>query len=124
MQPPLHGSAIISEISGYHPDGFIGKRMLFRCAASEPLHAVSIQGYCPPHHLGPLQLDCSVDDLFLTRVEVQPGATFQITCDVAIATGNAVRVELESSAVMNLLERGESEDGRDLSVLISLIEAR
>lgn len=122
---PLRGTAAPSKaVSGYFPDGFIGERLRFELTAHAPVSNLSVQGFCPVMHEGPLVLDLAVGEIARASAEVTPGAVFTLSCDVSIGAGQSVNVELKSSRVFNLLERGESEDYRDLSVLLFSVDAR
>jgi hypothetical protein len=122
--PPILGPGVSSDAIGYFPDGFIGKRLAFRLIASKPISGLRIEGFCPAQHLSALHLDLKIDGENAATLDVQPGNEFAIESPRSIAAGETVIVELASSEVMNLLERGESEDARDLSVLLLSIECR
>jgi hypothetical protein len=124
-QPPLQGAVVRGERSlGFYPDGFIGKDLFFHFTATAPLTNLTIEGYCPAQHDGPFVLTGTIDGATRALAELQPGAPFTLECELDARPGQRVDVEIQSSRVMNLLQRGESEDSRDLSVLILSIAAR
>lgn len=123
-QVPLGASRAQSEgTRGYFPDGFIGRTLFFHLIATAPISRLTVEGFAPAQHDGPFELECNVDGRTCASAEVQPGTAFTIECKVAARAGQRVAVEIVSSRVMNLFERGESEDSRDLSVLILSIAA-
>jgi len=120
---PLRGPAVQSGSGlGYFPDGFIGGRLSCRITPHAPVTTVTIRGYCPRQHDGPVVLTCSIDGRAPRSEAVSPGSAFAIELAAAAATGRTMRLDIGSSRVMNPLERGESEDSRDLSVLILAVE--
>jgi hypothetical protein len=121
--PPLTGPISCAEITGSFPDGFIGPSLTFRATAEEPLSGLSLRAYCPAHHRSPLSLTWLTDDAFRGTISVAPSSAFTIEIAMELEQGQSVMVELRSATVMNLFERGESEDRRDLSVIILAIEA-
>jgi hypothetical protein len=122
--PPLSGPVSCSGITGYFPDGFMGGELRFDLLASKPISALAVKGFCPQQHEGPVTLTCSIGSSSPASVEASPGAMFALECPAALTSGQRHQFALHSSRIMNLWDRGESEDGRDLSVIVLSIEAR
>jgi hypothetical protein len=122
-QLPLNGPAFSADVSGYFPDGFMGKSLSFLATAENAITGFTVRGFCPAHHTETLAIDALLDDDPLTTIDVPAGTMFTLTCPAPLKVGQSVKIQLKSSAVMNLLARGESEDARDLSLLILGIDA-
>jgi hypothetical protein len=123
--PPLRGAtAEYGTTIGCHPDGFIGARLIFNLVVDKPISTVSVKGYCPEYHAAPIELTCSIGGDARISALVQPGSMFELICAAPIESANIVKVEIASSGIFNMMELGEGEDTRDLSVLLTDIEAR
>jgi hypothetical protein len=123
-QPPLSGPVTASGAIGFFPDGFIGERLLFDLTATAPISSIDVRGFCPPQHAHGLHLRCVVGNGSTVTAQVLPETMFSLTCRATVPAGGCVRVELQSSDVMNPRERGIGPDERDLSVIILSIDAR
>lgn len=121
-QLPIQGPAFAADVSGYFPDGFIGQRLMFLLTAEAPVERLAIRGYCPGQHHDQLILNYSVNNMPIGTIAVKPASQFTIECAAALERGQSATIILNSSTVMNLLARGESEDARDLSVLLLSID--
>jgi hypothetical protein len=122
--PSIVGAARVEgATAGYYPDGFVGSFLRFDLLADQPLRGLTIRGFCPNHHSEALTLTAEIEGSRVGLARVEPGSMFALTCAAPIAAGTPVRFVMESSAVFNPLERGESEDNRDLSVLLLGIDA-
>jgi hypothetical protein len=122
-QPPLRGLALAGDARGYFPDGMMGKRLRFTLTARAAISTLRVEGFCPPLHDGYLQLTCTVGGSEQVTVDVQPGSMFVFDCPARLVADQHALVELRSSAILNMLELGEGEDARDISVVIVSIEA-
>ncbi len=115
---PIDGAASASDVTGYFSDGFMGKMLRFRLTAESSISGLQLKAFCPAHHTGPLRVQLSTEGVQPVAVDVNPGAMVTINLDTPLTAGHSAKFTVVSSAVMNLLARGESEDARDLSILI------
>jgi len=124
FRPPFSGPArIVGPVVGIYPDGFAAPALRFEFEALEPLEEIAVDAYYPPQHRAAAAVVCTLG-ASNAEVMVEPGSPFTLSLPAPIAPGERARFALSCSQTLNLFERGEDQDDRDLGVLVLEIRCR
>jgi hypothetical protein len=116
--PPLEGPVrVVGPALGIYPDGFAAPQVRFELEAIEPLEELTVRAYLPPQHPGPATVVCALGTSKAEAV-MEPGTPFTLSLRLTLGAGERARFSMTCSETLNMFERGESADGRDLGVLI------
>ncbi len=122
-QLPLDGPVRQSGTApGIYPDAFAAPLLRFELEATARVERLAVKAYYPPQHLRAGRVVCEAGGAS-AEATVEPGTAFELTLSMALRAGEHVRVVLRCSERLNMFERAESEDSRDLGVLILKIQA-
>lgn len=123
IRPPLEGAArVVGPTFGIYADGFAGPVMRCVVEAVEAFGELCVELYLPPHHREAATVVCT---LGASKAEtmIEPGTPSTLTLSAHVAPGARADFMMTCSQTLNLFERGESEDNRDLGVLILKMRA-
>lgn len=114
-QLPIEGPVRqVGASSGFWPDSWMGERVRFAVKAERPVHRISVRGWLPDRFETRCELTVTVDGRREAR-SWDGGQVFEWTFPCEIAPGDAVEVEIRSSATWSPTDHGPSGDGRGLT---------
>ncbi len=122
--PPLDGPArFVGPAFGMYPDMFAAPLLRFEIEASAPVESFAVDAYYPPQHPRAATMSLSSESSHCES-SVGPGQPFSLSLALPLVQGERARLVLRCSERLNMLERGESEDDRDLGVVILGMHAK
>jgi len=102
---------------GIYPDAFAAPLLRFEVEAAAAVERLTVRAYYPPQHVRAGTVACATGGES-AEATVAPGTAFQLTVPMPLRPGERARLVLTCSERLNMFERAESEDSRDLGVLI------
>ena len=122
-RPPIEGPVtVLGPVLGIYPDGFAAPLLRFELEALDAVETFTVEAYYPPQQLRAATMVCSLGSSKVEAV-IEPGTAFSLTLQPRLASRERARFSLACSQRLNMLERGESEDNRDLGALIVKMRA-
>jgi hypothetical protein len=117
---PIEGSVRQVGLSlGLHADGWVGDELRFWIVASEPIHAMRIEGYTPFETDEPVALRVTLAGVCTTSgFDV---GTFQCRIPCVVPIGTIVEVVIDVERTWRPSEISDSIDDRNLSFILSRI---
>ena len=123
VRPEVDGGAeVVGPTLGVYPDGFAAPVMRCVLEATRSLDEVCVDLYLPPQHRGAATVVCTFG-ASKAEAMIDPGTSFTLTLPEHLAAGQRATFAMTCSQTLNMFERGESEDNRDLGVLILKMRA-
>jgi hypothetical protein len=121
--PPTEGPVrIVGPAPGIYADGFAAPQAAFELEAIEPIETLSLRIYFPPQHRRAGTVVCAFGTSKAQAV-MEPGTPSTLTLELPLEAGARARFSMTCTETLNMFERGESTDYRDLGVLILGVRA-
>jgi hypothetical protein len=122
-RPPLDGPArFAGPVLGFYPDMFCAPTLRGELDALADIETVTLEVYYPPQQSRPATVVFTLGAA-KTQAVIEPGSACTLIVRDHVSRGQRVRFSLTCSQTLNMFERGESEDNRDLGVLMLAMRA-
>ena len=115
---PISGYAVQEGTAhGVWEDGWIGSPFEAAIRLQTPTDSIVIEGFLPERMLLAIELRVSINDEFAARQVVRPGE-ISVSVPVMAAAGDLLKLQVVSDASFCPMRSGDSDDGRELVILL------